>query len=330
MSGKKFDLIKSIRGTDLYVPLVDYLNKGAKRGIELTDYQPINEYYTMAEGTTTDWTGFPISGKTMLLFNFLIEASRRHGWKHVLYTPDAGNPVEVVADLISIYTGKRFVGNYGNKITEQEIADALHFIDHFFLLVEKKDLKKRITPDAFWDFVAEMHVKDQSIKTGVIDSWKDLYHDDRDYKREDKYLEDILSYRNVLAEREGLHFHTVIHPTKPQRDNLNQIKPPTAYDLKGGSEWFNNAKNIIAVHRPSKDTNLAEVYVRKVKPRSIGKIGKFDLFFDFTTLRYYYISPSGRWFLNGKEMTDKRAIMKEGGMTIITQEPTQKENEIPF
>ncbi len=82
--------------------------------------------------------------------------------------------------------------------------------------------------------------------------------------------------------------HTIIHPKLTEK--VNGVRtPPSPYDLKGGSEWFNSGKSMITIHRPDVMHNLVEIHFNKIKPRSIGQIGKCELFFDINTLTYYDI-----------------------------------------
>ena len=70
-----------------------------------------------------------------------------------------------------------------------------------------------------------------------------MRHDTEGFAREDKWLEDTLSFRNELAERSNMHFHTVIHPTKARKDKyyrnendiLNELN--AEYKIKDLKGW---------------------------------------------------------------------------------------------
>ena len=81
-------------------------------------FERLNEYYTMVLGTCTDWTGFPRSGKTQVLMELLLNTSKYYGWKHLVYFPDVGNKVEIIADLLHKLTGKTFNPKYKNAIKD--------------------------------------------------------------------------------------------------------------------------------------------------------------------------------------------------------------------
>ena len=277
-----FDIIS---GSEITENLLDYSRQGALRG-KFLGFSNIHENYTMSLPGVTDWTGFPRSGKTQVLMEFLLNTSEYYGWKHLVYFPDVGNEVEVLADLIHKKTGKTFDKRFQNVITENEIYKEMPWILHHFKILTKKDIKAKLTPYQFWDLAVKLKEK-EGLQTASIDSWKDMKHDMTEFGRDDKYLEDVLSYRNAIAEKHNLHLHTVIHPTRTEKDQNGNRKPPTPYDLKGGTEWFNSGKNMITVHRPVSSDGLVEIYFNKIKPRSIGKEGICELYFDLQNFRYY-------------------------------------------
>lgn len=274
-----------VNPSDIFENVVEYAVKGALKGVYL-GFPNIHEFYTMSLPGVTDWTGFPNSGKSQLLMEVLLNTSLFYGWKHLIYMPDVGNDVEIIADLIHKKTGKCFDNKYPNHISEIEIANELPWITEHFKILTKNDLKAKITPYQFWD-IAILQKKKNGLQTASIDAWKDMRHDTSKFGRDDKYLEDVLSYRNSVAERHELHIHTVIHPTRTDKDASGHRKPPTPYDLKGGTEWFNNGKCMITVHRNPDMFNKTEVYFNKIKPRSIGQQGQTEMYFDVEKFRYY-------------------------------------------
>lgn len=288
---KGFDIVN---GTEINERLEDYAKNGALKGKYL-GFSNIHSNYTMSLPGVTDWTGFPQSGKTQVLMEFLICTSEFYGWKHLIYFPDVGNDTEVIADLIHKRTGKSFDKRYKNHITQEEIAkETLWVLEHFKILT-KHDLKAKITPYEFWDLAVKLK-EEEGLQTASIDAWKDMRHDTSKFGRDDKYLEDVLSYRNSMSDRHGIHFHTIIHPLKTDKDAAGNRKPPSPYDIKGGTEWYNNGRNMVTVHRPSGATDgLVEIYWNKIKPRSIGSVGKSEMYFDVIKFRYY-------WDNNGENM----------------------------
>jgi twinkle protein len=68
---------------------------------------------------------------------------------------------------------------------------------------------------------------------------------------------------------------------------------PTLYDISGSANWANKADIGIVVHRdPASDPFRAEIHVRKVRFKSVGKIGSVALRWDRATGRYSEESAS--------------------------------------
>ena len=203
----------------------------------------------------------------------------------MVYFPDVGNEVEIIADLIHKVTGKTFDPDKINAIKDHEIVKSIDWITEHFKVLTKRNVKAKLTPFEFWDYAVELK-KSEGLETASIDSWKDMHHDTSKYARDDKYLEDVLSYRNHIAENNELHLHTIIHPKLTEKENGIR-KSPNPYDLKGGSEWINNGKNMITIHREDITNNLVDVYFNKIKPRSNGNVGRIQMFFDIDKFVYY-------------------------------------------
>jgi hypothetical protein len=264
----------------LYKHRDNYHLKGKYLGFEL-----LHKHYSMSLGNCTDWTGYPQSGKTQFLMECLINTSKFYEWKHLVYFPDVGNNVEIVADLIQKKTGKSFDPNANNVITDKEITYAMEWVIRHFSIVTRENTKGKITPQSFWEWAAELK-SEYGLHTASIDSWKDMNHDYEKYGGYAQYLEYILPLRNHIAEENNLHFHTIIHPKLTEKEN-GKRNAPNPYDLKGGSEWYNSGKCMITVHRENPEYNEADIIFNKIKPRSNGEPGMIKMKFDKSSLCYY-------------------------------------------
>lgn len=221
----------------------------------------------------------------------LYNLSEKYGTRHLLHLPDSGKPEEVMAILIQKSTGKTFDKRFPNLIIESEIEPAVFWIDQFFKLFDSTDKNgklKRPTPKEYWDYACTLDVH-----TASIDSWNYMHHDGDGTK----YLADVLSYRNELAEREKKHFFTIIHPKNTDAtcyDSTGKLKAPDAYRLMGGSEWNNNGKNIIAVHKDEKESLDFDIYFHKIKPRIVGRTGFEALHYDIK-FQKFWTAKYGKW-----------------------------------
>lgn len=281
---------KIATASDLINGLQRYRKTYNEKGVYL-GFEDVDKFYSMQLGGVTDWTGFPMSGKTQVLMEFLLNTSEFYGWRHLVYFPDVGNSIEIVADLIHKKTGKSFNPLQPNYITEIEVAQALDWVLYHFKVLTRSDMKAKMTAVEFWDYAVKLK-KDEGLETASIDSWKDLNHPYAEFGGYAQYLEYVLPYRNQIAEDNDLHLHTIIHPKLTEKEKDGSRKPPVPYDLKGGSEWFNSGKSMITVHRPFFDDNMVQIFFNKIKPRSIGKIGEVELRFDIQKFRYYKLDHS--------------------------------------
>lgn len=286
-----------LKGSEWNQKLINYRNRGALKGKYL-GFPNIHKYYSMSLPGVTDWTGFPTSGKSQIVLEFLLNTSLFYGWRHLLYMPDVGTETELLADLLHKYTYKTFDKTYSNLITDEEIIKSREWIEYHFIILYKTNAKFKITPYQFWDYAVQLK-KDfnGNLHTATIDAWKDMKHDTSNFARDDKYLEDVLSYRNWLSDHHNLHFHTIIHPLRTKEDKNGNRLPPTAYHLKGGTEWFNNGKNIITIHRPDDGpANIVQLLFHKIKPRSVGQTGMAELYFDPVKFRYFIENGNKRLY----------------------------------
>lgn len=295
--------------------LLSYREKGALRGCYL-GFSQLFEHYTMSLPGCTDWTGFPGSGKSEKLLELLLTTSQFYGWKHLLYVPDVGSKEEILALLIHKKSGKTFDKRYvnSNYISEAEVMKEFQWLEQYFFILVKEDLKSKMTPYEFWDYAAQLnHETIGGIQTATIDSWKDMYHDWQKFGRDDKYLEDVLSYRNAMSEKHKMHFHTIIHPTKTDKDKDGKRAAPTPYDLKGGSEWYNNGKCMITIHRED-GSNKMSFRVTKAKPKSVAKLGVVEFWLDLHISRYYVYDEMNNKIYADKEYkeTVSKQIQNEG------------------
>jgi hypothetical protein len=277
--------------------LHDYYKSGGGNTFYV-GFNSLSKHYNIKEGGVTDWTGYPGSGKTELLLECLKNCSDWYGHKHLIYMPDAGTSEEVIAKLIHKFTGKQFEeffydkqGNkvlIRNRIEEKEmfrvLPEVLKYFKIFNPTAANKSRSKAVTPKEFWDFAVD-NKRELGLFSAVIDSWNYMRHDIGS-QRQDQWLEEILSYRNELAERNNIHFHTIIHPKGEKKDKNGKKLMPDMHSLKGGSEWANNGKTIIIAHRDF-ESQITDIKVDKAKPKIVGVQGLSALRYDVSYGGFY-------------------------------------------
>ena len=232
--------------------------------------------------------------------------------------PDAGTVEEVIAKLIHKMTGKQFEEFYydeggnrvliENRVTEAEIKRILPIITEYFKILDpkKSNNSKALTPKDFWNFAVD-NKKELGIFSAVIDSWNYMKHD-VGALRYDQWLEETLSFRNELAERNNLHFHNIIHP-KSGKKVEGKIQMPDMHDLKGGSEWANNGKSIIIVHREF-GSPVTDIKINKAKPKIVGVQGLTSLQYDIKLGAFYEFTTGSKVFAQPLALENKISNFK--------------------
>jgi len=253
--------------------------EGSKVGLNTFD-----ELLTFVKGGCTDITGYPFFGKSLFLKEIMMGLTLNQNWRHCVYMPDDGSDTEVISNLLHKMTGKTFEKGYPNTITEKEISKySSQLLDKFkFISAEHS-----IEPEAFWNYA-----KENECNSAVIDSWNYLAHKGEPTKPE--YLRKILSIRNRFMEVNKMHSFIIIHPKNPDPKQVKDgnVKKPSVYDLMGGSEWNNNGRNIVVVHKNSKDNHEPyKVTIDKVKPKHYGQRGEVLLNMDWAKQRFYEFDP---------------------------------------
>jgi len=292
-----------IKETEIKERLKEYYHTGGGTTFYL-GHKTLGQFYSIKEGGCTDWSGLPGSGKTEVLLDSLKFCSRHYKHKHLIHMPDAGTPEEVIGKLIHKMSGKQFEEFYYNekgekqkilyRVTESDLEHYLPIVMEYFKILDpKKDNNsKAVTPKEFWQFAVD-NKKELGIFSGVIDSWNYMRHDVGPM-RYDQWLEDTLSFRNELAERNRLHFHTIIHPKSGGKEKGKTLMPDM-HDLKGGSEWANNGKSIIIVHREFGST-VTDIKINKAKPNIVGKQGLTCLSYDLKVGAFYEFKDGVKQF----------------------------------
>ncbi|MEY2868252.1 MAG: Flavobacterium phage [Bacteroidota bacterium] len=256
--------------------------------------------YTVKEGCTTYIGAAPASGKTEIWFEFLINLSCLHGWRHVIFSPETGSAAEVYAELCYKYIGKPYtIGE--NSMSQGEQVSAEMFINEHFIVVDPID--EDLTLEKFYLLVDQIERTEAvTINTTTIDPWNELteeYTKD-DLGREDKYLSRILGLARKNARKTKRHNCIINHvrDQAPITQNGHTFYPmPTARDFAGGQVWFRKGLTVLIPWRPPVgltdnegniyEENEVHLKVAKSKPKGVSKNGTYKLYLDVQKYQYY-------------------------------------------
>ena len=281
--------------------------RGREKGAEV-GWRVAKEHMSVKLGTTTYIYALPYSGKTQWWNEVLINLSKFYGWKHAILSPETGTPSDIYAELTSIYAGKDFSGSF--KMTEQEKKDARNFIETHFIVIDPSN--KGLNIDEVFDQVdgaeRQYGVK---IHTVTIDPWNELDMDLSSHGgREDKYLERVLTRLRQNAHSHNRHNCIITHvrDMEKMKDGDQRYYPVASpNDVAGGRLWWRKGMQMISVYRPldiknqplNDDNgepcleNETHIYIQKSKPKGVGKVGMFKLYYDFKKNKYYEMDSIG-------------------------------------
>lgn len=263
--------------TTLYI---EDLPTGVKTG-----WASLDPHFRPRSGELTLVTGIPGHGKTSWMDALLINLSRIHGWKTMMFSAENLPFENHLAALLEIKTGKPFRQGFHERMSESEMMEGMEFMNrHFtFLNPEVPSVESILT-------LAERCLLESSFQVLVIDPWNELEHRWGANQTETDYIREMLTRIRRFGKKHKIHIFLVAHPMKPKKDSDGSYPPPTPYDIAGGAHWRNRSDNCITVYRHiSKDGEEdpdTEIHITKVKFREVGKIGVVKLRFDRITGRY--------------------------------------------
>lgn len=234
--------------------------------------QAINDHYSVMPKNTTLLTGYPSSGKSYLLLNFQMSLSRNRGYKHVIFTPEMGDPEWIVLTLVEIYAGIP-----ARDMKAMQLMNSLNWITDHFRIIKcdnapvLKDIDKAIT---------EARESMERVDTFSIDNLNDMNHViSGNY---DAYYEPWMVEFNKIAERQNVHGFLTAHPLTT--GEIDTSKPPPPNRIKGGGAFWNKGYNILSL---SRDNDYCQITFFKIKPRIVGKFGTIDFQVDFRRNTYF-------------------------------------------
>jgi hypothetical protein len=285
----------------------DLYNNGFAKGLE-TGWKHFNPYYSVKLGYTTYIYGPPFTGKTIWLFNLLVNLSRLSGLKHAIYSPETGSASEVYALLIQVYAQGDITNTFKNQISKTKLEEAKTFIGKHFLVISTDETDDELTPEDILDYVDFLANKyETKIDTVTIDPWNELKHEISE--REDIYLNKELKRIRVHARKRNRHLFLITHirDQKPSgNDELGTtIYPfPTPHDVAGGQVWYRKGFMMLGFYRHfipdghdmvkiGKDRTFEKdqllVRVQKFKPEGTGKRGEIEFRYDLK--RHIFTGP---------------------------------------
>ncbi len=284
------------RSTAFSRDVADLWDRGLPRGYS-TGWPSLDAHYTVAPGQLTILTGWPGSGKSEWLDALLLNLARQ-GWRHALHSPENRPESLHVAKYLEKYLGKPFGDGPRERMSRDEMTEALADIEQWFgFLVAASDSKREVftiehimeAAELFYRSISCWHSKENPCGL-VIDPWNELEHLRPKQWSETEYISATLTALRAWARKHSVHVWLVAHPQKLRRDDAGNLPVPRPDSISGSQHWWNKADNAITIWRalePLAGTEReVQIYVQKIRFKHIGRIGQVTLHYERATGRY--------------------------------------------
>jgi len=268
-----------VEPNDLLQKLKDLKRSYTGRKGLSTGFQTLDDHILLSKQYLMVMTGMPSCGKSELLDAIAINTAIMHNWSWLYFSPE-NFPLEEHLKKLAEKKAGRVLGS----ISDTELASIAEWMQTHFAWVNP--------PEDKFSLAGILEITEIRIQTGfpvdvlVIDPWNECDHSGQAGLRDDQYISKCLTTLRRFHRKYDLLSCVIIHPTKLQKGNDGNYPIPSLYDCNGGAMWRNKADFGICVHRGDMEKQGADVHIQKVKFKSMGKIGRVPLDYDFKSGRF--------------------------------------------
>ncbi|MBF0410954.1 MAG: toprim domain-containing protein [Candidatus Riflebacteria bacterium] len=266
---------------DCYEDVVNTYISGVQKGLS-TGFENVDEFYSVRPGEWTVITGMPGSGKSEWLDQLTVNLALSSDWKIGVCSPENQPIKEHIIKLVEKLIGKPFGDGRRERLSIEELNSAIAWLnEHYFFI-----LPERITLDNIMERAKSL-IHSKGINGLIIDPWNEVEAVKPSNMNETEYISQCLAKIRRFARENMIHLWIVAHPVKLQKDQKSGKFPvPDLYDISGSAHWRNKADNGIVVHREFQATAV-DIWIKKVRFKAVGKVGKASLNYDIPTGRYF-------------------------------------------
>jgi twinkle protein len=285
--------IRGVVSTEAMIPSLDewYYNgypKGGKAHIKGFD-----ELLTFAPGQITTVTGIPGHGKDEFMNWIMANLAKYEGW-NIAVCGFEESPEETASKLIEKLMGKAFGYRIdpSNRITQEEYHTGLGLVDQYFSIINPDEIETDI--DSLLS-VATGLVKKRGIRVLYLNPWNWIEHTRDKSMSETEYVSHVYTKMIRWARKYAVHIFLLAHTTKMMKaKDGRKYEIPTLYSISGSANFYNKTHNGFTVFRDT-ETNMADVYVQKVKQSWLGKIGFASFNYNTMTRQYIPVGSIESW-----------------------------------
>lgn len=258
---------------------------GRGRGLS-TGWQALDRFYTVRGGEMTVVTGTPNEGKSEWVDALMMNLAVNHHWHHAVCSFE-NPPTEHLIKLAEKYAGMPFFEGPSPRMSHGDLDTTLAWLNERYHFLRAEDE----TPTLDWLLEkARAAVLRYGVKGMVIDPYNEIDHKRPAGMTETEYISHMLSEVKRFVQGHGVHLWFVAHPIKPRTDKDGNPQPVNLYDIAGSAHWVNKTDNGIVVRRirdrEHENAYQAEIQVKKIRFKAVGRPGNVTLDYDRLTGRY--------------------------------------------
>lgn len=279
-----------------------------------TGYHSLDQLISIKLGATTYVYGAPYSGKSEFWFQILINLSKKHGLKHLIFSPETGTVAEIFAELLHKWSGMSFYESNSphiKRMTEAQMFQYSQELGQYFYIIDPG--VKDVTMDDFYLMVDETQKKyGCKISTITTDPFNEVKHNLEGEAR-DMYMERVLGKVRAQARERNIHHCIVMHVSN-QKDQMLKDKdtgifyypPADPRRIANGEAAFRKGEQMICVYRPNPQLcdvdgipyqkNEVHIIVQKSKPKGVGEVGLATMYFDAGRNQYYEVVDADKHY----------------------------------
>jgi len=269
--------VRSIR--DLRDLTLDLYERGMPAGYS-TGCQVLDEFWRVALGELSVWTGVPNSGKTRMI-DWVSYGLTGQGVRAGMCSMETAPLQRHVSRMAQLVTGKAFRDGPTQRMTRDELLWALDVLEERYWFIAPESP----SPDAVLE-AAKQLIERYGLEFIVIDPWNRMEHYRPGSMAETEYITMVLAKLQRFAQNHSCHVALVAHPRKMPTDSgeYEVVKP---YDIAGSAGFFNVADSCLSVWRSREDMSKpVELHIQKIRNEENGQLGKVSFSYDMATGRY--------------------------------------------
>lgn len=272
---KKLNIEGIYTADELYKDVFD-LYEGKSATQYTTGFNNLDQIYKIVKPCFTVITGCPNSGKSTFCYDLCIHLAKKYKFKFAIFSPEHSLSTNIQR-LAEKYHKKPFAKMFDDRMTKEELGEAIVFLNkHFWFIDRKAD-----TPNIDWILDKAYQLHDAvGLDCLVLDPYNEI--DPTRELREDEHISLVISKIKRFNRETNTLSYLIAHPNKQIRNAEGKFVVDSLYSISG-SAHFNNKCDVGLILSRNYETEKTDIRVAKVRENDVyGNIGIVDLHWSKT------------------------------------------------